>query len=81
MNTTRKTCWYTPGLNKFLSNNGYVHFVTKESITSDFKEGVAFYFDTETKECGKCDLISFDDNNTALLLRDLFKSLIEGGNQ
>ena len=52
--------WYVNGLNKYLSDNGFVHFMTKQEMSEDFKEGRAFFFDSEKKEFGLSDMICSD---------------------
>ena len=59
-------CWYRKGMNEYFSNLGYVHFVTKDGVFSDYKDGIAYYFDDVSKEFGKLDLISRDRNDEAI---------------
>lgn len=68
--------WYTKGLNKYLSNDGYVHFLTKREVMDDFDDGVAFFIDDESKKFGKCDVVSSDKYAEASKLCDEFKNLI-----
>lgn len=70
----KKQMWYAAGLNKYLSENGYVHFSTKGAVTDDFKEGRAFYFDSEKKEFGLSDMIARENLERASELTSRFRS-------
>ena len=69
----KKSMWYTEGLNKFLSDNGFVHYLTRQKITDDFNEGRAFFFDSESKEFGLSDMINSDNIDEARKLTDEFR--------
>ena len=69
----KKLMWYAAGLNKYLSENGFVHFSTKDEVTDDFAEGRAFYFDSEKKEFGLADMIAREELEAANKLTDQFR--------
>ncbi|WP_299726706.1 hypothetical protein [uncultured Endozoicomonas sp.] len=71
-----KVTWYTAGLNKYLSDNGYVHFLTKEKMRDDFEQDIAFTFNEENKTFGKCDVIDFSRYSEAEKHQKEFKELI-----
>lgn len=59
-NIMKKLMWYAAGLNKYLSENGFVHYLTGEKIIDDFTVGRAFFFDHEKREFGLVDMIGGD---------------------
>jgi len=69
----KKLMWYAAGLNKYLSENGFVHFSTKDEVTDDFAEGRALYFDLEKKEFGLTDMITREGLEAANELTDQFR--------
>lgn len=52
--------WSKQEFTDILNDNGYVHFVSKEKVSS-FTEGRAFYFCKENKEYGYVDVIPYSE--------------------
>ena len=70
----KKSIWYVKGLNKYLSENGFVHYLTKHKMSEDFREGRAFFFDSEKKEFGLSDMICSENFEMASELSEKFRN-------
>jgi hypothetical protein len=69
--------WYTKGLNKYLSDAGYVHFMTREKMLEDFDCDRAFYINHESKQFGLSDVIAWEKSEEAAQRRDIYRHLID----
>ena len=74
---TYKQCWYTEGLNAYLSSLGYVQWATREPMLKDYDKGKAYFFDEQDKVFGLCGFIALETYDEACKIRDDFKKIIE----
>lgn len=70
----KKSMWYVEGLNKYLSDKGFVHYLTRQKMNDDFNEGRAFFFDADNKEFGLSDMICSSNIETASELSAQFRN-------
>ncbi|AUR89904.1 hypothetical protein NVP1134O_37 [Vibrio phage 1.134.O._10N.222.52.B8] len=64
--------WYETGLNKYLSELGFKHFSTGEYVFDDFKDGKAFFVDTDKEVFGLADMVANESIDQASSLSHEF---------
>ena len=75
-NAINQVCWYRKGMNRFLSEKGFVHFIAKEAMHEDFNEGVPYTFNHAEKTFGKCELV-FDSVKADKISKQIVSEMLE----
>lgn len=67
-----KSIWYTKGLCEYLSSKGFKHFATGHGMSDDYKDGLAFMFNTGKMSFGLMDFVSNESIEQASSLKNEF---------